>query len=244
MTRPGNARCSTSLAARVGLGITELLGDHRAIAQIKTDIAGGEIVGCVFLPHRHWPLQRKHLQGAPLSIGGCPQEFEVLCGHGMIVGCWVGIVTGQHHARARKTRVEVGVPVGDILALDPREPDDLFETQQRFELCLKIGLGHAGVAVVVQHTAFRDNRSAKPIDLDAAALQNQIRMQNLNACFLRHEVRHLGILSVFLLLPPTVEVEFDAGLLTWPGEHERWPRITHPQVIQRRNVQRYRRTCQ
>lgn len=88
----------------------------------------------------------------------------------VVVGARVGVEVGDHHARRNEARVEIDVGIGDVLALDARQPDDFAQTEARLKLSLDVGLAPAGVAVFVDPAAFGHDCGAVAIDFDAAAL--------------------------------------------------------------------------
>lgn len=134
--------------------------------------------------------------------------------------------------------------VGDVLARDAGQPDDLLQPQQTAQLRLALGLADARIAVRIEHAAARDDRRALAVHFDAAAFQHELGVDQPRAGAFGHERCDFGVLVVFLLVAPAVEIEADATELARRALHEHGPGVAHPQVVDRMLDELDRRAAQ
>ena len=109
-----------TLGRRVGAWVAKLGGDHRSVAYVEVDVARGEFIVGIPLAHLGGGLEHDHFELSALGIGGGAQDVQMALGHRVIEGLGVRVIAGDDHSRSGKTRVEVGVPVGDVFALHTR----------------------------------------------------------------------------------------------------------------------------
>ncbi|MNU76433.1 hypothetical protein D3C71_659850 [compost metagenome] len=118
-----------------------------------------------------------HLQPAAIGVGSVFQYLQMGSGDLVVVGLGVVVEVGDHHARLDETRIEVDVSIGDVLALDARQPDDFAQPQAFLQLLFDLGLAPVGVAVFIEPAAFSHDPGTVTIHLDATALAHQFTAQ-------------------------------------------------------------------
>ncbi len=122
--------------------------------------------------------------------------------------------------------------VGDVLAAHAREPDHRADPEGAFELGFHPLPVLAGVAVVVDQRAFRDQQRAPAVGLQRAALRDQRGHDAGEPVLRQHRARDAGVVRVLLLAAPAVEAEVDAGRLSALLDENRC-RVAGPQVVGR-----------
>ena len=155
----------------------------------------------------------------------------MLLRHGLVEGPRVGVKGCHHGAGLHEARVEVGVPVGDVLSGNSRQPDDLLKAQEGLEFRLGGLFRDAWVAVGVQNAALRNDGRSIPVDLDPTTLQDERRCEKLDASKIGDLLRKLVIQRMPLLLAPAVEVELHGPEYPGFADSEDGTRVTDPEVV-------------
>ena len=155
----------------------------------------------------------------------------MLAGQRVVIRIGAHLQMGHHHAGAHKACVKVRVGVRNVPVLDAWQPDHLAHTQQTAQLGFAVGLAPAGVAVVVQHTAFRDDGRPLAIDFQGAAFQHQRGAQHGHLCLGADHVGHLAVQFKLLLFAPAIEVELHARTLAIGLAYKNGTRVAHPQIV-------------
>lgn len=86
--------------------------------------------------------------------------------HRVIEGIRARIMAGDNHPRAGKAGTKVGMPIADDLAFEAGQPDDHLQAQQPLQLTFTLTLAHLAIAVLVEHTAYGDDRRPVSVNLN------------------------------------------------------------------------------
>ncbi|MNM64664.1 hypothetical protein D3C81_760710 [compost metagenome] len=215
--------------------VAKLRGNHRAVDNEVVDVAGGK-VRVVLAELAVARLQRwrhdMHLELAPIGVCRVAEYFQMRLGDLVIVGIGIGIEIGDDHPRFNKARIEIDMRIGDVLALDTRQPDDLAQSQTRLQLFFNFSLAPVGVAVGIDPATFGHDRGAVTIHFNAAALAYQFAAQVSRFSIVSQQSRDTGIVFMLLLVAPAIEVEIDRAQVALLGDHEVGTDVAHPDVIQ------------
>ncbi len=97
--------------------------------------------------------------------------------------------------------------IGDVFALDARQPDDFAQAQVSLQFRFDLRLSHVWITVAVDPGTLGQDRSAITIYFDTAALARQLAGDVGGARQFAQFVGHVSVIGVSLLIAPTVEVE-------------------------------------
>ena len=157
----------------------------------------------------------------------------MLAGHRVVIGLGVVVEVGDDHAFAGKACVEVDVGIGDVLVLDARQPDDFAQAQIGLQLGFDLRPAHARIAVAVDPAALGHDRRAVAINFNATALTGQLTADVGGVGLVAQFISHQGVVSMGLLVAPTVEVEVHQAATALIVHHKAAAKVAHPDVIQR-----------
>ena len=180
-----------------------------------------------------------HLERLAAGVAGRRQQALELDRH-LVVGVRrVALPVQQHHARRRERRDDVDVPAGAELVVvtgEPaRQPDARRRTDGAGHLGLDVGPVQPGVAAVVELHGLGQQHGAEAVDVDAAALVDQVGQDAGRARPGRDERGDAGVLVPGrpVLGAPAVEDPVDGAERAVGREHEGGPDVAHPRVVER-----------
>ncbi|MNF64946.1 hypothetical protein D3C84_466920 [compost metagenome] len=173
-----------------------------------------------------------HLQLAAIGIRGVFQDLQMGASDLVVVGLGVVVEVGDDHAGLDEARIEIDVGVGDVLALDARQPDDFAQPQALFQFCLDLGLAPVGIAVAVDPAAFGHDPGAVAIHFDATALAHQFASLVIRLGVFGDQGGQLRIVRMLLFVAPAVEVEVHGAEVAVAIDDKIGADVAHPDVVQ------------
>ena len=205
--------------------------DDQAVGDIEVGVAGGKPLPFVVDGRGHGQLDNSGL----LAVGQAAtvEGGEVLLQGLVVAVVFVALDSGDDGVGGDETAQVVDMTVGVVAVDAVTQPDDIVQSIVVAQITLDVGLRQLGVAVGIEQARGGGEHIADAVEVDAASLHDDARVEGLHAHALGDKGGDLVVEVGGVLAAPSVIVPVDDGTTArlFAVEEERRAVVATPCVV-------------